>query len=201
MDKRPSKKSTSRASAYSSGRFQRAHRRKRQHHRRYEIAPRSRRSTTPSTPAQVILASHLGRPRQTRRQVQPRPVAIRLNRLLNKDVKFAKDCIGPTLSISCKACGPAMCCCSRTSGSCRRRKERRGFRPCPRALTDVYVNDAFGTAHRAHASTYGIAKHVKFAVAGFLMKKEIEYLQKTVANPVRPSSQSSAEQRSPGRSG
>jgi phosphoglycerate kinase len=50
----------------------------------------------------------------------------------------------------------------------------------------VYVNDAFGTAHRAHASTFGITKHVKQSVAGFLMKKEIEYLQKTVANPVRP---------------
>jgi phosphoglycerate kinase len=54
------------------------------------------------------------------------------------------------------------------------------------AFADIYVNDAFGTAHRAHASTYGITKHVKYSVAGFLMKKEIDYLQKTVANPVHP---------------
>jgi phosphoglycerate kinase len=54
------------------------------------------------------------------------------------------------------------------------------------AFTDVYVNDAFGTAHRAHASTSGITKFVPVSVAGFLMQKEINYLQKTVANPVRP---------------
>jgi phosphoglycerate kinase len=65
-------------------------------------------------------------------------------------------------------------------------KNDEGFSKALAAFTDVYVNDAFGTAHRAHASTYGITKFVKESVAGFLMKKEIEYLQKTVANPVRP---------------
>src|SRR3990172_11425328 len=65
-------------------------------------------------------------------------------------------------------------------------KNDEGFSKALAAFTDVYVNDAFGTAHRAHASTYGITKFVKQAVAGFLMKKEIDYLQKTVANPVRP---------------
>ncbi len=69
-----------------------------------------------------------------------------------------------------------------------RKKKRttRAFSKALAAFTDVYVNDAFGTAHRAHASTYGITKFVKESVAGFLMKKEIDYLQKTVANPVRP---------------
>jgi phosphoglycerate kinase len=65
-------------------------------------------------------------------------------------------------------------------------KNDEGFSKALAAFADVYVNDAFGTAHRAHASTYGITKYVKQSVAGFLMKKEIEYLQKTVANPVRP---------------
>jgi phosphoglycerate kinase len=65
-------------------------------------------------------------------------------------------------------------------------KNDEGFSQALAAFADVYVNDAFGTAHRAHASTFGITRYVKQAVAGFLMKKEIEYLQKTVANPVRP---------------
>src|SRR3990172_5387178 len=65
-------------------------------------------------------------------------------------------------------------------------KNDEGFSRALAAFTDVYVNDAFGAAHRAHASTAGIARHVKYAVAGFLMKKEISYLQKTVANPARP---------------
>ncbi|HEY6010510.1 MAG TPA: phosphoglycerate kinase, partial [Nitrospirota bacterium] len=65
-------------------------------------------------------------------------------------------------------------------------KNDEAFSKALAAFTDVYVNDAFGTAHRAHASTYGITKHVKQSVAGFLMKKEIDYLQKAVANPVRP---------------
>ncbi len=138
--------------------------------------------------AKVILASHLGRPKgKPDAKFSLAPVAIRLNRLLNKDVKFAKDCIGPDVEQSVQGMRPGdVLLLENLRFHAEEEKNDEGFARALAALTDVYVNDAFGTAHRAHASTYGIAKHVKVAVAGFLMKKEIEYLQKTVANPARP---------------
>lgn len=138
--------------------------------------------------AKVILASHLGRPKgKPDAKYSLAPVAIRLNRLLNKDVKFAKDCIGPDVEHIVQGMRPGdVLLLENLRFHAEEEKNDEGFARALAALTDVYVNDAFGTAHRAHASTYGIAKHVKFAVAGFLMKKEIEYLQKTVANPIRP---------------
>lgn len=138
--------------------------------------------------AKVILASHLGRPKgKPDAKFSLAPVAIRLNRLLNKDVKFAKDCIGPDVEQSVQGMRPGdVLLIENLRFHAEEEKNDEGFARALAALTDVYVNDAFGTAHRAHASTYGIAKHVKVAVAGFLMKKEIEYLQKTVANPARP---------------
>jgi phosphoglycerate kinase len=138
--------------------------------------------------AKVILASHLGRPKgKPDAKYTLAPVAIRLNRLLNKDVKFAKDCIGPDVEHIVQGMRPGdVLLLENLRFHAEEEKNDEGFSRALAAFTDVYVNDAFGTAHRAHASTYGITKHVKFAVAGFLMKKEIEYLQKTVANPVRP---------------
>jgi phosphoglycerate kinase len=138
--------------------------------------------------AKVILASHLGRPKgKPDAKYTLAPVAIRLNRLLNKDVKFAKDCIGPDVEHIVQGMRPGdVLLLENLRFHAEEEKNDEGFARALAAFTDVYVNDAFGTAHRAHASTYGITKHVKFAVAGFLMKKEIEYLQKTVANPVRP---------------
>jgi len=138
--------------------------------------------------AKVILASHLGRPKgKPNAKYSLAPVAIRLNRLLNKDVKFAKDCIGPDVEHTVQGMRPGdVLLLENLRFHAEEEKNDEGFSRSLAAFTDVYVNDAFGTAHRAHASTYGITKHVKFAVAGFLMKKEIEYLQKTVANPVRP---------------
>ncbi len=138
--------------------------------------------------AKVILASHLGRPKgKPDAKYTLAPVAIRLNRLLNKDVKFAKDCIGPDVEHIVQGMRPGdVLLLENLRFHAEEEKNDDGFSRALAAFTDVYVNDAFGTAHRAHASTYGITKHVKFAVAGFLMKKEIEYLQKTVANPVRP---------------
>jgi len=138
--------------------------------------------------AKVILASHLGRPKgKPDAKYSLAPVAIRLNRLLNKDVKFAKDCIGPDVEHIVQGMRPGdVLLLENLRFHAEEEKNDEGFSRALAAFTDVYVNDAFGTAHRAHASTYGITKHVKFAVAGFLMKKEIEYLQKTVANPARP---------------
>ncbi len=138
--------------------------------------------------AKVILASHLGRPKgKPNPKYSLAPVALRLNRLLNKEVKFAKDCIGPDVEHLVQGMRPGdVLLLENLRFHAEEEKNDEGFSKALAAFTDVYVNDAFGTAHRAHASTYGITKHVKQSVAGFLMKKEIDYLQKTVANPVRP---------------
>ena len=138
--------------------------------------------------AKVILASHLGRPKgKPNSKYSLSPVALRLNRLLNKEVKFAKDCIGPDVEHLVAGMRPGdVLLLENLRFHAEEEKNDEGFSKALAAFTDVYVNDAFGTAHRAHASTYGITKYVKQSVAGFLMKKEIEYLQKTVANPVRP---------------
>ena len=138
--------------------------------------------------AKVILASHLGRPKgKPDAKYSLTPVAKRLNRLLNKEVKFAKDCIGPDVEHLVQGMRPGdVLLLENLRFHAEEEKNDEAFSKALAAFTDVYVNDAFGTAHRAHASTYGITKHVKESVAGFLMKKEITYLQKTVANPVRP---------------
>ena len=138
--------------------------------------------------AKVILASHLGRPKgKPAAKYSLAPVALRLNRLLNKEVKFAKDCIGPDVEHLVQGMRPGdVLLLENLRFHAEEEKNDEGFSRALAAFSDVYVNDAFGTAHRAHASTYGITKFVKQSVAGFLMKKEIDYLQKTVANPVRP---------------
>jgi phosphoglycerate kinase len=138
--------------------------------------------------AKVILASHLGRPKgKPSPKYSLAPVALRLNRLLNKDVKFAKDCIGPDVERQVAGMRPGdVLLLENLRFHAEEEKNDEAFSKALAAFTDIYVNDAFGTAHRAHASTYGITRHVQQSVAGFLMKKEITYLQKAVANPVRP---------------
>ncbi len=138
--------------------------------------------------AKVILASHLGRPKgKPSPKYSLAPVAKRLNRLLNKEVLFAKDCIGPDVEHQVAGMRPGdVLLLENLRFHPEEEMNDEGFSKALAAFTDVYVNDAFGTAHRAHASTFGITQHVKISVAGFLMKKEIDYLQKTVANPVRP---------------
>jgi phosphoglycerate kinase len=138
--------------------------------------------------AKVILASHLGRPKgKPAPKYSLAPVATRLSRLLSKEVKFAKDCIGPDVEHLVAGMRPGdVLLLENLRFHPEEEKNDDAFSKALADFTDIYVNDAFGTAHRAHASTYGITRHVKLSVAGFLMKKEIEYLQKTVANPVRP---------------
>ncbi len=138
--------------------------------------------------AKVILASHLGRPKgKPSPKYSLAPVATRLSRLLSKEVQFAKDCVGPDVEHLVQGMRPGdVLLLENLRFHTEEEKNDEGFSRALAAFTDVYVNDAFGTAHRAHASIFGITKYVKVSVAGFLMKKEIEYLQKTVANPVRP---------------
>ena len=137
--------------------------------------------------AKVILASHLGRPKG---KPDPRfslaPVAKRLKRLLNKEVVFAPDCIGPQVKNIVDKMQPGdVVLLENLRFHEGETKNDEAFAKELASLADYYVNDAFGTAHRAHASIVGIAKHLPSA-AGFLLKKEIEYLKGVVNNPIRP---------------
>ncbi|MBI5213472.1 MAG: phosphoglycerate kinase [Nitrospirae bacterium] len=137
--------------------------------------------------AKVIIGSHLGRPKG---RVEPRfslaPVAKRLQRLLNKEVLFANDCIGPQPEgIVSKMKNGDVLLLENLRFHPGEEKNDEAFARSLAKLADFYVNDAFGAAHRSHASTAGITKFLPSA-AGFLLKKEIEYLKGVVDNPVRP---------------
>jgi len=136
--------------------------------------------------AGVVLASHLGRPKGKRRpEMSLKPVAARLQELLGRPVAMAPDCIGPeTLALKPKP-GQVLLL------------ENLRFHPEEEAndpafskqlaeLADLFVNDAFGSAHRAHASTVGIVSFLPVAAAGLLMDKEIEWLTRATKNPERP---------------
>ncbi|HRC42939.1 MAG TPA: phosphoglycerate kinase [Nitrospira sp.] len=138
--------------------------------------------------AKVILCSHLGRPKG---RFDPKfslaPVAKRLQRLLGKEVIFAPDCIGSAVEglVSKMQPGDVMLL-ENLRFHPEEEKNDDGFSKALASLADVYINDAFGAAHRAHASTVGITKYIPEAAAGYLLKKEIEYLEGAVENPVRP---------------
>ncbi len=138
--------------------------------------------------AKVIVCSHLGRPKGKQ---DPRyslaPVAKRLQRLLGKEVTFAPDCIGPAVEHLVAKMKPGdVLLLENLRFHPGEEKNDEAFSRSLASLADVYINDAFGAAHRSHASTVGIPKFVKEAAAGYLMKKEIEYLEGAVANPMRP---------------
>ncbi len=137
--------------------------------------------------ARVILASHLGRPKG---KPDPRyslaPVAKRLHRLLGKEVLFAPDCIGPQVEgIVARMKDGDVVLLENLRYHAGEEKNEETFARNLAKLADFFINDAFGAAHRSHASVVGIAKFLPSA-AGFLMKKEIEYLKGVVNNPVRP---------------
>ncbi|MEK6679892.1 MAG: phosphoglycerate kinase, partial [Nitrospirota bacterium] len=138
--------------------------------------------------AKVILCSHLGRPKGKRvEQFSLAPVAKRLKRLLNKEVIFANDCIGEEVEkIIAKMKAGDVVLLENLRFHAGEESNDEAFSKALARLADVYVNDAFGAAHRSHASIAGVTKYVPVSVAGFLMKKEIEYLVGAVANPVRP---------------
>ncbi len=138
--------------------------------------------------AKVILCSHLGRPKG---KLDPRyslaPVARRLQRLLGKEVVFASDCIGPVVEALVAKMKPGdVVLLENLRFHSGEEENDAGFSQGLAALGDVYINDAFGAAHRAHASIVGITKFIKVAAAGFLLKKEVEYLEGAMANPMRP---------------
>jgi phosphoglycerate kinase len=138
--------------------------------------------------ATVILASHLGRPKgKPNPEYSLRPVATRLSELLGRPVEFADDCIGePAARAIAKAGKGGVILLENLRFHAEEEKNDPAFAKQLADLADVYVNDAFGSAHRAHASTEGIVHHVTEAVAGLLMAKEVEYLGRVLEHPDRP---------------
>jgi len=137
--------------------------------------------------AALILCSHLGRPKgQPLPEFSLKPVAGHLASLLGKPVTFAEDCIGPKAEEAAKALNPGdVLLLENTRYHAGETKNDPEISKGLAALADVYVNDAFGSAHRAHASTTGVAEFLP-AVSGFLLEKEIKYLGQAVANPEKP---------------
>jgi phosphoglycerate kinase len=136
--------------------------------------------------AAVILASHLGRPKgKPNPEMSLKPAAVRLAELLGKPVAMAPDCVGPAVVAMLPKPGEVLLL-ENLRFHPEEEKNDPEFSKQLAALCDVYVNDAFGSAHRAHASTVGMIAYVKQAAAGLLMDKEIEYLTKAVKNPARP---------------
>ena len=138
--------------------------------------------------ARVILASHLGRPKGERiDKYSLRPVAEHLSQLLGKPVAFADDCVGEPAESKVKALSDGdVVLLENLRFHAEEEKNDDEFAKQLASLCDLYVNDAFGTAHRAHASTAGITKHVSKAAAGLLMEKELEYLGKAINHPEHP---------------
>jgi len=136
--------------------------------------------------AALILASHLGRPKgKPNREMSLAPCAERLATLLKKPVAMAPDCVGPEVEAMLPKPGEVLLL-ENLRYHAEEEKNDPAFSQKLASLCDVYVNDAFGSAHRAHASTVGMIAHVKQAAAGLLMDKELEYLTKVTQNPERP---------------
>ncbi len=136
--------------------------------------------------AGLILASHLGRPKgKPNPEMSLKPVAKRLAELLGMEVKMAPDCVGPEVEKMLPDQGQVLLL-ENLRFHPEEEKNDPGFSKQLAALCDVYVNDAFGSAHRAHASTVGMIQFVPQAAAGLLMDKELEYLNKVTKNPDRP---------------
>jgi phosphoglycerate kinase len=138
--------------------------------------------------AKVILMSHLGRPDGKRvPDMSLRPVADALAALLGTPVAFADDCVGPAAEKAVAALAPGgVLLLENLRFHAAEEENDSAFAKKLASLADVYVNDAFGSAHRAHASTEGITKHVPQAASGYLMKKELDYLGEALGNPKRP---------------
>ncbi|MEA2030212.1 MAG: phosphoglycerate kinase [candidate division Zixibacteria bacterium] len=136
----------------------------------------------------VIACSHLGRPKGKHvPELSLRPVAKRLSELLKRDVGFAEDCIGPEAANVVDKMKDGDCLLlENLRFHSQEEKNDTEFAQKLASLADIYVNDAFGSAHRAHASTEGVTRYTSQAVAGFLMEKELKYLGEALTNPRRP---------------
>ena len=138
----------------------------------------------------VILCSHLGKPKgEPKPELSLAPVAVRLSELLGQEVKFAADpeVVGPNAKAAVAAMKDGdVVLLENTRYRAEETKNGEAFSKDLASLCDVFVDDAFGTAHRAHCSNVGVTQFVKTSVVGYLMEKEIDFLGKAVENPVRP---------------
>ncbi len=136
----------------------------------------------------AILASHLGRPKGKKDpKYSLAPVAERLSKLLGKKVVLAPDCIGEEVQKQIEGMKEGgVLLLENLRFHPEEEKNDENFSKALASLCDVYVNDAFGAAHRAHASTEGMTRYVKIVAAGFLMMKEIESLERALVNPQKP---------------
>ena len=136
----------------------------------------------------LILMSHLGRPKGERKpEMSLEPVAKRLSELLGKEVTFVDDCIGVKVQSAINGMHDGDVVLLENLRFYKEETDNdSGFAKQLAELGDIYVNDAFGTAHRAHASTEGVTHFISPCVAGYLMRKELDYLGNAIANPQRP---------------
>jgi phosphoglycerate kinase len=138
--------------------------------------------------ARLVLASHLGRPKgKPQPEFSLAPVAVSLSKLCGQEVRLAPDCVGDEVERLVNALAPgAVLLLENLRFHPEEEANDDGFSRQLARLADVYINDAFGTAHRAHASTVGMVRYVKERGAGFLMQKECEYLGRVLHDPQRP---------------
>ena len=138
--------------------------------------------------AKVILCSHLGRPKGAPEdKFRLAPVAKRLSELIGKPVAITRDCVGPEAESAAKALKSGdILLLENLRFHTEEEKNGPDFSKALASLADIYVNDAFGTAHRAHASIVGVTKYLQPAVAGFLLEKELVHLGGILTNPVHP---------------
>ncbi len=136
----------------------------------------------------AILMSHLGRPKGgPDPKFSLKPVAERLSQLLKKEVKLAPDCVGEEVKKMVNQMKPGdVLLLENVRFHAEETKNNEAFSKQLAELGDVYINDAFGSAHRAHSSTEGVTKFIKTSAAGYLMQKELDYLGEAISNPKRP---------------
>lgn len=141
-----------------------------------------------SKEAKVILTSHMGRPKgQVKESLRLNPVATRLSELLGKPVTKCDDCIGDEVAKAVEAMQPGdVVLLENVRFHAEEEQNDPEFAQKLASVADVYVNDAFGTAHRAHASTEGVTHYLNPSVGGFLIDKELEYLKGAIESPQRP---------------
>lgn len=138
--------------------------------------------------AKVVICSHMGRPKGERRpELSLAPVAKRLSRLLEKEVRLAPDCIGEETRAMVEAMQPgSVVLLENLRFHAEEQQNDDGFAGQLASLCDIYINDAFAVAHRAHASVVGVTRFVEQCAAGFLLQKEMDYFHRSVRDPQRP---------------
>ncbi|EAZ91127.1 phosphoglycerate kinase [Crocosphaera chwakensis] len=138
--------------------------------------------------AKVVLCSHMGRPKgKVVESMSLKPVATRLSELLGQDVTMCDDCVGDSVAAAvAKLENGQVALLENLRFHAEEEANDPEFAKQLAANADLYVNDAFGTAHRAHASTEGVTHHLSPSVAGYLIEKELQYLQAAIENPQRP---------------